>query len=123
MLGWLRFLAFLLLGSAFAPLPSVAREAAPALVSAAELPPEARHTLALIKHGGPFPYAKDGTVFGNFERRLPPKLRGYYREYTVKTPGRGDRGPRRIVAGGEPPAVAEFYYTDDHYRTFRRIQE
>lgn len=87
----------------------------------ADLPPEARQTLALIKRGGPFPYRKDGTVFGNRERLLPAKPRGYYREYTVPTPGARDRGARRIVAGGDPPH--EFYYTDDHYQSFRRILE
>ena len=86
-------------------------------VAMAELPPEARHTLDLIGRGGPFPYARDGVVFGNHERQLPPQPRGYYREYTVKTPGARDRGPRRIVCGPLP----ECYYTGDHYRTFRRI--
>jgi len=82
-----------------------------------ELPPEARRTLALIDAGGPFPYARDGAVFANRQRRLPPRERGYYREYTVKTPGVRDRGPRRIVAGRD----GDHYYSDDHYRTFRRI--
>lgn len=86
-------------------------------VRIAELPPEARETIALIGQGGPFPYAKDGTVFGNREGLLPRKPHGYWREYTVKTPGARDRGARRIVAG----AGGELYYTDDHYRTFRRI--
>lgn len=85
----------------------------------ANLPPEARQTLALIKAGGPFPYERDGIVFGNFEKRLPLQARGYYREYTVKTPWRRDRGPRRIIAGQRD----DYYYTDDHYRTFRRILE
>jgi len=88
-------------------------------VEAAELPREARDTLALIKKGGPFPYAKDGTVFGNREGRLPPRKRGTYREYTVRTPGERTRGARRIVAG--PPG--EYWYTDDHYASFRRIRE
>jgi len=86
-------------------------------VQLAELPAEARATLALVKAGGPFPYARDGAVFGNREGQLPRRSRGYYREYTVKTPGKRDRGARRIVAGGD----GDFYYTDDHYRTFRRI--
>jgi ribonuclease T1 len=81
------------------------------------LPPEARATLQRIEAGGPFPYARDGAVFTNRERELPMRERGYYREYTVKTPGLRDRGPRRIVAGRD----GEYYYTDDHYRTFRRI--
>lgn len=83
------------------------------------LPAEARQTLALIKRGGPFPYGRDGIEFHNRENRLPVKPRLYYREYTVPTPGRQDRGPRRIVAG----RGGEFYYTQDHYRTFWRIQE
>lgn len=85
----------------------------------AELPPEARATLQLIKHGGPFPYARDGAAFGNFERILPPQPRDYYREYTVKTPGARNRGARRIVCGVLP----ECYYTANHYRSFRRIRE
>lgn len=84
------------------------------------LPPEAITTLRLIEAGGPFPYERDGTVFQNRERRLPEKSRGYYREYTVETPGSPDRGARRIVTGGQPPAV--YYYTDDHYRSFRRVE-
>lgn len=83
------------------------------------LPREARRTLDLIRTGGPFPYSRDGTVFGNRERLLPAKPRGYYREYTVVTPGSRDRGARRIVAG----AGGERYYTDDHYDSFRRIRE
>lgn len=88
--------------------------------SAAWLPTEARDTLRLIESGGPFPYDRDGTVFQNRERLLPPRPPGHYREYTVTTPGSRDRGARRIVTGGEPPV--EFYYTDDHYRSFRRIE-
>ena len=83
-------------------------------------PPEAWQTLELIQRGGPFPYAKDGTTFFNREQLLPQQQRGYYREYTVPTPGARDRGARRIVAGGRPPEV--FYYTGDHYRSFRRIE-
>ncbi len=83
------------------------------------LPPEAHDTLALIEAGGPFPYRQDGATFQNREHRLPERERGYYREYTVDTPGSPDRGPRRIVAGGDPPS--EFFYTDDHYGSFRRF--
>ncbi|WP_345792793.1 ribonuclease domain-containing protein [Thauera sp. JM12B12] len=90
------------------------------LPSHAGLPPEAIETLGLIQRGGPFPYRKDGTTFQNRERLLPAKPRGYYREYTVPTPGSRDRGARRIVAGGNPPEV--FYYTADHYRSFRQIE-
>jgi len=94
----------------------------PPTVARAELPPEARATEQLIRSGGPFPYAKDGTVFGNRERLLPLTPRGYYREYTVKTPGSRDRGARRIVCGGRQPAVPDAcFYTDDHYASFRRI--
>jgi ribonuclease T1 len=143
-------LAGLLLAAAAA---GAAREA-PRIseIRVAELPREARETLQLIKHGGPFPYARDGSIFGNRERLLPLRERGYYREYTVKTPGARDRGARRIVAGGCAPAAAprrgnndagnagarrnapaqhfvapcaggEYYYTIDHYASFRRIRE
>jgi ribonuclease T1 len=83
------------------------------------LPQEVRQTLILIRQGGPFPYQKDGSVFQNRENRLPVERRGYYREYTVPTPGRRDRGARRIVAG----QGGEYYYSQDHYRTFVRIKE
>jgi ribonuclease T1 len=106
---------------------SWARDARMSEVDAAALPKEARETLALIKAGGPFPYRKDGSVFGNREKRLPLKPRGYYREYTVKTPGSRDRGARRIVAGGgergDVRISGEYYYTDDHYGSFRRIRD
>ncbi|MGQ0545592.1 MAG: ribonuclease domain-containing protein [Betaproteobacteria bacterium] len=85
--------------------------------SFAELPPEAQQTLERIEAGGPFPYQQDGRVFHNRERLLPQRPRGYYREYTVPTPGARDRGARRIVAGKS----GEYYYTEDHYRSFRRI--
>jgi ribonuclease T1 len=88
-------------------------------VAAAELPPEARQALALIRKGGPYPYAKDGAVFANREGILPRQKRGYYREYTVKTPHERTRGARRIIAG----SGGDFYYTDDHYNHFRRIRE
>ncbi|MEU8981515.1 ribonuclease domain-containing protein [Streptomyces sp. NPDC048309] len=86
-------------------------------VPASRLPAEARATLALIDKGGPFPYARDGVVFGNFERLLPRHPRGYYHEYTVKTPGERDRGARRIVTG----QGGEIYYSDDHYKSFRAV--
>ncbi|MFH9724709.1 ribonuclease domain-containing protein [Streptomyces sp. NPDC017254] len=86
-------------------------------VRAADLPPEARRTLALIARGGPFPYAKDGAVFSNFERILPRRERGHYHEYTVRTPGERDRGARRIVTGRS----GEIYWTDDHYESFREV--
>ena len=89
-----------------------------------KLPLEARQTVALIKAGGPFPYQRDGSVFHNREGLLPKRSRGYYREYTVKTPGAKDRGARRIVAGGCGEfGCVEYFYTDDHYRSFRRIIE
>lgn len=92
-------------------------------ISLNQLPPEAIKTLALIRQGGPYPYAKDGVVFGNREKRLPKQARGYYTEYTVKTPGARNRGAIRIVAGGNPQSAGEFYYSDDHYDTFKRIKE
>jgi len=91
-------------------------------VALAELPPEAQQTEKLIRAGGPFPYSKDGVTFGNRERLLPRRDRGYYREYTVPTPGSRSRGARRIVCGGAPPVKPEVcYYTGDHYANFRRI--
>ncbi|QWT47481.1 ribonuclease domain-containing protein [Azospira inquinata] len=97
------------------------------VVRAQDLPQEAWDTLSLIKRGGPFPYARDGGVFGNYERRLPSRPRGYYREYTVPTPGLRNRGPRRIIAGQGPGqdvrTSGEYYYSDDHYRSFHRIRE
>jgi ribonuclease T1 len=90
-----------------------------AVVSVSALPVEARHTIKLIRQGGPFPYERDGAVFRNFERLLPQRDRGYYREYTVRTPGISHRGARRIVAG----RGGELYYTDDHYASFRRVHE
>lgn len=93
-----------------AELPAIAR---------AELPAEARETLRAIEQGGPYAYERDGTVFKNYERVLPRQSRGYYREYTVKTPGARNRGARRIVCGKLP----ECYYSPDHYRTFKRIRE
>lgn len=89
------------------------------VVAVASLPAEARDTLRLIKQGGPFPYPRDGVVFGNYERILPLRQRGYYHEYTVKTPGVQHRGARRIVCGVAP----ECYYSSDHYRSFQRIAE
>jgi ribonuclease T1 len=89
-------------------------------IGADALPPEAIETLQLIQQGGPFPYRQDGRVFQNREGLLPDRTRGYYREYTVRTPGARDRGARRIVTGGNPPEV--FYYTADHYRSFRQLE-
>lgn len=84
------------------------------------LPPEARATIGMIQRGGPFPHRQDGSTFGNREGRLPRKPRGWYREYTVDTPGLDHRGARRIVTGGDPPR--DWYYTDDHYDSFRRFE-
>jgi ribonuclease T1 len=89
------------------------------IIASGDLPPEAQQTLTLIKQGGPYPYPKDGVVFGNYEHVLPAHQRGYYHEYTVKTPGVRGRGAQRIVVGGG----AEYFYTNDHYSTFKRIQE
>ncbi len=89
-------------------------------VALAALPAEARQAVALIKRGGPYTYQRDGVVFGNYENLLPPRQRGYYREFTVPTPGAANRGARRIIAGG---GAVEFYYTADHYRSFQRVRE
>lgn len=115
---------FLLL-AAWAPLLAQARGPVASddavTVSVAELPRQGVETYRLIQQGGPFPHEKDGSVFGNRERLLPAQKRGYYREYTVATPGSRDRGLRRIVCGGAPRMPDACYYTADHYATFRRI--
>jgi len=94
-----------------------------ATVKVAELPRQGQETYERIRQGGPFPYDKDGTVFGNRERQLPTESRGYYREYTVVTPRSRDRGARRIVCGGPARAPHACYYTADHYASFRKIVE
>ncbi len=96
-----------------------ANRAASGEIGLAQLPPEARQTLILIRGGGPFPYSKDGAIFANREGLLPRQSRGYYREYTVPTPGSRDRGARRIIGG----RAGEYWYSADHYRSFRRIRE
>src|SRR5262245_58609064 len=112
------WLVLVCLVGTFAIEPVNAREQhAVGTVAAADLPREAQQTIALIKKGGPYPYKRDGVVFGNFEKRLPARQRGYYREFTVITPGSRDRGARRIIVG----KAGELYYTDDHYETFRRV--
>lgn len=95
----------------------------PTTIAVAQLPPQGRSTYALIRLGGPFPYDRDGAVFGNRERLLPAYKRGYYREYTVATPGARHRGARRIVCGGQPRIPDACYYTADHYNSFRQITE
>jgi ribonuclease T1 len=83
-----------------------------------DLPPEANTTLNLIDQGGPFPYPqKDGSIFSNRERLLPNKPKGYYREYTIPTPGANNRGARRFIVGNQ----GEIYYTDNHYQSFFRV--
>lgn len=119
--AWRR-LAAALLATVLLVMGSFAAGRGPAAIpemAAAELPAQARETIALISRGGPFPYERDGAVFGNFEKQLPPQSRGYYREYTVRTPGVKNRGARRIVAG----RGGELYYTADHYQSFRRVKE
>ena len=108
--------------------PAVARSPEAAVagkpeIALASLPEPAQQTYRRILSGGPFRYQKDGTVFGNRERLLPAQPRGYYREYTVRTPGSRDRGARRIVCGGPPRQPDDCYYTADHYASFRRIVE
>jgi ribonuclease T1 len=101
---------------------AVARDSSLPTVALSALPKQAQQTHALILSGGPFPYAKDGTVFGNRERLLPRKPRGHYREYTVRTPGAKHRAARRLVCGGTPPTQPEAcFYTEDHYASFRLV--
>ncbi|MFD5148463.1 ribonuclease domain-containing protein [Streptomyces sp. NPDC058401] len=104
-------------GAASSAVPTPGWAKGRATVRASALPQQARDVLALIDKGGPYQYRQDGTVFGNFEKVLPQKKRGYYHEFTVKTPGERDRGARRIVTGGG----GEFFYTDDHYDTFKAV--
>ncbi len=101
------------------PLPSTIRVPESASLPSF-LPPEAKTTLALISHRGPFPNRQDGVVFQNREQRLPKKARGYYHEYTVETPGLNHRGARRIITGGRPVEI--YYYTEDHYENFRQFE-
>jgi ribonuclease T1 len=108
----------LLLLSEAAPLAARSSSSKPTWVREAELPVEARETLALIRQGGPFPYARDGAIFANREGRLPYAARNTYREYTVKTPHSHDRGARRIITGKD-----KLWYTSDHYRSFKLIVE
>ncbi len=118
---WLQLLALLLVSLPVAVQADmmVRPGIGPAYISLDRLPPEARDTLRLIHGHGPFPFQRDGIVFGNYERHLPPKPRGYYHEYTVPTPAMRSRGARRIVCGPLP----ECYYSGDHYQTFQRIRE
>jgi len=104
------------------PAPTDLPGSAVASVASSGLPPQGREVLGQIRQGGPFRYEKDGTVFGNRERLLPAQKRGYYREYTVPTPGLSHRGARRIVCGGQKPKLPDAcYYTEDHYSSFRLI--
>ncbi|MFE4194608.1 ribonuclease domain-containing protein [Paenarthrobacter sp. NPDC056912] len=99
--------------------PAVANPSVLPTINASQLPKEARQTLALIAKGGPYPYDRDGVNFGNFEGLLPKKTSGFYKEYTVPTPGESDRGARRIIVGKDTAK----YYTADHYESFKFIVE
>ena len=119
-------LAFAVVGVLLAPVGVSAKGSSAPVggVALSGLPPEAQATRALIRAGGPFPYSKDGSAFGNRERQLPTEAKGYYREYTVRTPGASDRGARRIVCGGRVPTAPDAcFYTGDHYASFARIVE
>jgi ribonuclease T1 len=117
----------ILLGSVVCTSLGYARAPNPAgdldTIQLTQLPPQGRATYQLIQQGGPFPFDKDGVAFGNRERILPSQQRGYYREYTVKTAGAGNRGAKRIVCGGPPRAPDACFYTSDHYASFRHIVE
>lgn len=114
--------AFLVVAAGIAGMAQAKSWAADQTVTLAELPVETQVAYRLVLAGGPFPHDKDGMAFGNRERRLPAKAKGYYREYTVATKGARSRGARRLVCGGTPPAKPDAcYYTDDHYASFRRV--
>ena len=106
-----------------APLAAARTPSSPAEIRLDALPSEAREAMERIRTGGPLPYERDGVVFGNRERLLPARPRGYYHEYTVKTPGVRTRGARRIVCGGAIASTSECYYSNDHYRSFKRIRQ
>lgn len=115
-------LAFAVAAVGFVATPASGQKGSPAAIeeiALAQLPREVHETLLLIRKRGPYPYAKDNAIFGNREAKLPKQKRGYYREYTVKTPGERTRGARRIVTGKD----GELYYTPDHYNSFKRIRE
>jgi len=125
---WARAAALALLALSAGPIcisvqaKTEARAAVLQTVTLDALPAQGRDMMALIEKGGPFKYNKDGTVFGNREKILPARPRGYYREYTVRTPGVSSRGARRIVCGGQQPRTpVACFYTDDHYGSFRQI--
>jgi len=117
--GWLLAAAFVCAQPAFA---RATPDALPE-VAVADLPKEGREVLAQIHAGGPFHYDRDGVVFGNREHLLPARKRGYYHEYTVRTPGAKNRGARRVICGGPKTTPDACYYTDDHYQSFKRIRE
>jgi ribonuclease T1 len=124
--GWLStlLLAVATGAAALAPVGALARQAGGlgAPVALASLSAEAQRTDQLILSGGPFPFSRDGVVFGNYEKRLERRPRGYYHEYTVPTPGARNRGARRIICGGEKPTEPDAcFYTEDHYNSFHRI--
>ena len=122
-LGLASVLVFFALSGASVQARGVVDEQSP-VVALSSLPKEAQQTQRLIRSGGPFPYAKDGSVFGNRERLLPRRERGFYREYTVPTPGSRNRGARRIICGGRQPTDPEAcFYTADHYASFRQIAQ
>jgi ribonuclease T1 len=107
--------------SGFAYAKGAALSEAISPITVAEMPAQGAKTYALIHQGGPFAHEKDGVVFGNRERLLPPNKRGFYREYTVPTPGSKNRGAKRIVCAGQPKTPEICYYTADHYASFRKI--
>lgn len=119
---WLRAGLFAVTCLSLVAVSAVARDSRLGEVGVDALPQQALRTLELIRRGGPFPFDRDGVVFGNRERALPARARDYYHEYTVKTPGMRSRGALRIVCGGEPSSARDCYYSDDHYRSFRRIR-
>lgn len=116
-------LAFLFCGIANTVFGRTMEEEQIPVIELRDLPSEARETLARIRQGGPFPWPKDGSVFGNYEGVLPKRKRGYYHEFTVNTPGQRGRGARRLVVGGNWQTSRDIYYTGNHYASFSRIKE
>ncbi|HED3881488.1 TPA: RHS domain-containing protein [Enterobacter hormaechei subsp. hoffmannii] len=83
---------------------------------------EVQKTIDNIKLNRPA-FPRDGIPFENNFKISPDSQRlntgsGPYREWTVKTPGVGNRGARRIVVDTK---TGQAFYSHDHYNTFIEI--